>query len=67
MRSHPGRNLGKKNPMYNKQHTEHTKQLQKERALNRKRMTCEYCTKETSPSNYVRWHGINCRHKYKSR
>lgn len=22
---------------------------------------CEYCKKEISPTNYVRWHGENCK------
>ena len=26
-------------------------------------IACEYCGKEASKGNYLRWHGINCKHK----
>ncbi len=27
------------------------------------KIVCEYCQSESSPGNYKRWHGVNCKHK----
>lgn len=44
-------------------HSIDTKQLMSEKAKNREKKTCPYCNIETSPGNYTRWHGDNCRAK----
>lgn len=30
--------------------------------LNTKKITCEFCSKETDPGNFKRYHGTNCKH-----
>ena len=35
----------------------------KEGALNRKKLSCEYCNKNITPQNYARWHGNKCKQK----
>lgn len=32
-------------------------------ARTRAKKTCPYCSKEAGPTNYIRWHGDNCRAK----
>jgi hypothetical protein len=44
-------------------HSDHSKQLMSIQASQRKKKTCPHCNAETSPSNYTRWHGDNCRTK----
>jgi hypothetical protein len=44
-------------------HSDVTKKLQSDIAKNRAKKTCPYCSTETSPGNYARWHGDNCRDK----
>ena len=46
--------LGEKNPMFAKDAW---------KAINNIKKKCEYCKKETTPGNYGRWHGKNCKHK----
>lgn len=38
----------------------------KQGALNRKKVNCEYCDKKTTPQNYARWHGKNCKKRNSS-
>lgn len=58
-------NSKKGKPTWNKgvPHSDDTKRLQSEIAKNRTKKTCLYCNTETSPGNYTRWHGDNCRAK----
>jgi hypothetical protein len=48
-----------------KPHNEQTKNKQREKALNREKKECEICKKLVDPSNYIRWHGKNCKNKNK--
>lgn len=52
-------------PTWNKgvEHSDLTKKLQSEKAKNREKKTCPHCNMEAGPTNYVRWHGDNCRAK----
>lgn len=43
--------------------SDHTKNLISQKAKERTPIVCTYCGKSTSPNNYSRWHGDNCRHK----
>lgn len=54
---------GPNNPMYGKKHEEKTKELLRQKAMNRKRIDCEYCNKSIDASNYYRWHGNSCKSK----
>jgi hypothetical protein len=54
---------GKNNPMYNKLHTTEAKEKQSQKALNRTKLTCEYCKFDFSPGMYKRWHGEKCKEK----
>lgn len=49
--------------MYNKKHSENTKELQKQKALQREKIKCEYCVGEFSPGMYKRWHENDCKRK----
>ena len=42
-------------------YSEDTKQLMSAKAKNREKKTCLHCGTESSPGNYTRWHGDNCR------
>jgi hypothetical protein len=55
---------GKNNPMFGQKHSEETKKKMSEiRKKSIKMICCEYCDKQLDQSNYVRWHGNNCKHK----
>jgi len=45
--------LGEKNPMFGKDTW---------KTMNKRKIKCEYCGKETTPGNYSRWHGDNCKY-----
>jgi len=63
MRSHKGKHIGNKNPMFNREHDSTTIELIRTRALSRQRYVCEHCNTECSPGNLSRWHGNNCKRK----
>ena len=52
---------GVNNPMYGKKHLDETIQKQKERAVNRPKISCIHCRKVSDISNFNRWHGDNCK------
>jgi group I intron endonuclease len=52
---------GDKNPMFGKVHTEDTKNIQRQKAINRKKKECDHCKKIVDVSNYSRWHGDKCK------
>lgn len=58
-----GLQAGSKNPMYGKRHSDAAKEIQRQKALERKKIVCEHCGTECSPSNHKRWHGEHCRLK----
>lgn len=62
-RSKQGLQSGDKNPMYGKTHSLESKQLQRQKALNRIPLTCKHCGVECSPNNFTRWHNNNCKNK----
>jgi group I intron endonuclease len=55
--------IGKNNGMYNKHHTEESKRIMSEKAKNRLKIVCPYCSKKCNVSNATRWHLENCKHK----
>jgi hypothetical protein len=52
--------LGNKNWL-GKKHSDSTKNIQSQKALNREKITCEHCLKIVDKSNYSRWHGSKCK------
>lgn len=54
---------GSNNPMWNKKHSNYTKQKLRVAAKNRSRLICDHCGKESDVSNYARWHGDNCKNR----
>lgn len=58
---------GRKNkgnqPWLGLNHTDDSKNLMSEKAKNRERVCCNHCNKTMDKSNYVRWHGDNCKLK----
>lgn len=49
--------------MKGKKHSDETKQLQREIALNRPKEKCMWCPMETTKTNIIRHHNDNCPHK----
>lgn len=43
------------------EHSDDTKKLMSLKAQARTKKTCPHCNTQTSPGNYTRWHGDNCR------
>jgi uncharacterized CHY-type Zn-finger protein len=41
---------------------EETRKKQRDSALKRKRVVCEFCGKEIAVNNYYRFHGLKCKH-----
>ena len=56
-------NSKKGKPTWNKGigHSDDAKQLMSLKAQARTKKTCPHCNTQTSPGNYTRWHGDNCR------
>jgi hypothetical protein len=52
---------GKNNGMFGKTHKEDSIRKNREKALNRPKLTCLHCNKLVDKSNYGRWHGSNCK------
>jgi hypothetical protein len=52
-------------PAWNKEvtHSDATKKLQSTIAKNRVKKECPHCSKLVDPSNFLQWHGDNCRAK----
>ena len=59
---HSKRMQGNKNSLGNK-HSSYTKELQSIRAKQRENTQCPHCDIACSGSNYLRWHGDNCKHR----
>jgi group I intron endonuclease len=45
----------------NKHHSEETKEKIRQKAINRRRVFCQFCNKKISPGNFKRWHGEKCK------
>lgn len=54
---------GRVNPFLGKKHDEEMKKSLSSLALNRPRVCCIYCKKETPINQHKQWHGDNCRDK----
>lgn len=61
--SKKGTCCGNKNSMYGKTHNPASKEIQRQKALERPRIVCEHCRTACSPGNYKRWHNDNCKLK----
>lgn len=59
--------LGYKNPMEGKHHTQEAKQKMSECAKLKPKILCSYCGKVFDPLNYKKWHGENCKMKNNGR
>ena len=53
---------GKSNGHIGMKRTKETKLLQSLKAKSRQKIQCCHCNTESTPPNYVRWHGNNCKH-----
>lgn len=53
--------IADKNGMYGKKHSTETIDKLSKLAKNRKKVICQFCNKEMSPGNYIRWHGDKCK------
>jgi hypothetical protein len=63
LKGRPNANKGK--PAFNQgiPHSDATKQKIRLAAINRPKLTCQHCGKQTSPSMHTLWHGDNCKNK----
>ena len=57
-------NMGKSGTRNGVKLTEIEKNLLRDISLNLPKTECEHCGKSSSPGNYKRWHGNNCRKQY---
>lgn len=53
--------LGPSNHNFGKIFSTKTKNKLKYIAQNREKITCLYCSTQSSPNNFARWHGANCK------
>ena len=54
---------GIKNGFFNKHHSLNMRKYLSLKAKNRQKYICSHCGKISDVSNYVRWHGYNCKFK----
>ncbi len=54
---------GENNPMYDKNHTDESKEKMRQKAMNRARKVCEHCGKDVAVNMYGRFHGDRCKMK----
>jgi len=54
---------GAGNPMYNRNHTDKTRQQISQNHGAKTMKVCPHCGKECGANNYPRWHGDNCKMK----
>lgn len=53
----------KKDLYKNMSHEDKVNRLKKATEASKRKIQCEYCSKEINTGNYARWHGKNCKVK----